>query len=112
MVIDEGAAMAGFQVDPDTVRAAAPGLRECCDEISSAAGLVNSVSLPAAAMGGVDAAGEFAAAVRTLVSEHGSDLEHGALWVDAAEETVVKAAESYEEMDRQAVDRFTRLLEE
>lgn len=102
--------MAGFQVDPDAVRAAAPGLRDCCDEISAAAGLVSSVSLPTAAMGNVDAAGEFAAAVRTLVSEHGDDLEHGALWVDDAEEAVVKAAESYEEMDRQAIDRFTRLL--
>ncbi|GAA5126256.1 hypothetical protein [Haloechinothrix salitolerans] len=104
--------MAGFQVDPDAVRAAAPGLRECRDEISAAAGLVGSVSLPAAAMGDVEAAGEFAAAVRALVSEHGDDLEHGALWVNDAEEAVVKAAESYEEMDRRAIDRFTRLLGE
>ncbi len=104
--------MAGFQVDPDAVRAAAPGLRECRDGISSAAGVVGAVSLPAAALGEVDAAGEFASAVRTLVSEHGGDLEHGALWVDDAEDAVLQAAESYEEMDRQAIDRFTRLLGE
>jgi len=98
----------GFAVDPDALRTAvAPRLLAACDQLSGAAGLAETATLPATALGAVDAAGEFAAAVQALVTEHGGDLERGALWVDDAAEAVVQAAGTYEEMDREAVDRFT-----
>lgn len=90
--------------------AAAPRLLDASDQIAVAAGLVRSAFLPAAALGEVEGAAEFARAVQTFVDSHGEDLEHGSLWMNDAAEALVKVAENYEQIDQELAAQFTRMI--
>lgn len=91
--------MAGYQVDPDTLRSASSKYYDGSDAVGDAAALLSVAQLVSAALGEVDAAPELSSAFATFVGTHGDDLRHGSVWLNDAADGLVDNAENYQRRD-------------
>lgn len=89
----------GYQVDLDAVRGAGRQVYAGSDAIGDAAALFDLASVGPDAFGDLPEAGEFAAALRSFVDKHGTDLRHGSVWVNATGDAMMSSASGYERLD-------------
>jgi len=99
----------GYQVDPDALDAAGRHFHAGSDAVADAAALLSAAQLVPAALGEVDAAHELSSAFATFVGQHGDDLRHGAVWVDAAADGLTGSATDYRRTDEDAAAELAGL---
>lgn len=99
----------GYEVDPEVLHTASTQFYDSSDAVGDAAALLSLTQLVADALGDVPAAAELSAAVSRFASTHGSDLEHGSVWVNDAADGLVASAQSYRQHDDTAAETLRQI---
>lgn len=99
----------GYQVDPDALDTAAGHFHDGSDAVADAAALLSVAQLVPDALGEVAAAHELSSAFAAFVGQHGDDLRHGAVWVDAAADGLTGSATTYRRTDDDSAAELTSL---
>lgn len=101
--------MSDLEVTLEALSAGARSFFDGSDHVGAAAQLISTVQINPQALGEVDAAQEFAAALAAFVGTQGDTLGNGSRWVAGSADSLVASADTYHRTEQVEAVSFNRI---